>query len=901
MTEGSPFGLAAQVGQRLLLPDKLRVPHARSDAVARGRLIRLLNDALDRPLTVICAPAGYGKTTLLADWVKQSDLSVAWVSLDEDDDQPARFWAYVLAALQPVSAELADTWLTLLPPGDDVPDGFLVALLNELRAVDGDFVLILDDYHTIKSEVIHGGLARLIEHAPPQLHVVLATRATPFLPIARLAARDQLTELGGGDLSFTSDETEAFFRQVGLSALSGTDVSLLWSKTEGWAAGLRLAALSMLNRNDSSAFAAKLSGSNRRIADYLVDEVLVRQPPRVRDFMLKTAMLGRLCGPLCNAVLGRTLGYSQSILEHLERTNAFIISLDDERCWYRYHHLFGGLLRTRLHQAHPDLVAVLAHRASVWHEQNGSYDEAIKMALAGNDVERVAELIQANRSTMLEQGDHASLLGWLGELPPKLVRSRPSLSLAKAWALVPSRRLAEAEDCLADVEAAIAPARGKDDNSARVRVMRGEIPAVRAMMAMAEYDAPRLITACEQALETLPDNRESLRVFISLHLGVAHKLTGDFDAARQELVKVTRHRSSSTMLRYLGHYYLACIPQRQGHIREAEAILKSALEQVRSDTGGELPIAGLAHVALASLAYERNHLDAAERHLETALPLIERFWIEGPAREAYITLGRIELARGQRDKAMAHFMKSSEALRVYVPDPFMTQPPTPTLRLWIEMGYIENAMQIIEAVGRSQVADGLLGHQLAEKAHASAHLLIAHGRYDEALHLLEPVLAAFEQRGVGRQVIEVLVLRSIAMASLGDDADALMPLVRALLLARREGFIRTFVDEGPPMLRLLEMARVRRVCPEYVDQLIAAFPESDSALTPQDRSSLGPLTAREIEILRFAAGGLSAQKTAEKLVISIHTVREHQKHIYGKLDVHTRLQAVQRGIELNLL
>lgn len=898
---------------RMLLSTKLHVPRPRPDAVSRPRLVSLLNSRLDRPLTLICAPAGSGKSTLLAEWAATWRTPLGWLSLDSGDSEPARFWAYFVAALETAAPALGESArLVLQSSGLDPIEPFLDALMNEVTLEQRPITLVLDDYHTIESDQIHEGIRYLLDHLGERteagegqcaLRLVIASRSLPPLPVARLRVRAQLSEVNAPAMAFSTGEVTEFFRAVGLRGLSEHDMAVLLDKTEGWAAGLRLAALALEGHADASGFISSLTGSHRLIADYLTDELLRHQPPHVQELLLKTSILQRFCAPLCDAVLGQSSSGSQTVLEYLERSNLFVVALDNERHWYRYHHLLAELMRDRLDRAEPALVPELYVRASCWYEEHGLTQEAVEMALAAEDTERAARLVEAACDQVAMSSEMAVLQKWIEALPRGLVEARPRLCLAKAWSLIPREHLDEAETWLRHAEQCVYEGAGCEGVVESAREVLGEVAAVRAVIATVEYNVPRIIACSRAALELVPAERYYLRGLTNLGLGVAYAITGDLSAARQVLTEAVNLRSTAgnVLLTYLGLYHLANVANREGKLHEAAAFAQDALALARTTSGAELPIAGLAHITLAGLAYEWNDLDRAMAHVERGLELSKGWWVRDAVLEAYYTLARIRQALQDREGALSAHRRGYALAASHHARPFITHESIPNLRAWYRAGSLQDGLDWAQNLQQLTQAQGGLDPSRLWEAPAAAHLLFAAGRIEQAARLLAPLLEAVEQRGFNRQVVEVLVLRAILSSSKGDRGEAMIALVRALLLAEPEGYIRIFVDEGPAMRELLEQARTRGIAHGYVNRLLAAFGAEPRQGSPVAAPLVEPLSGRELEVLQLVAAGLSSREIADRLVITPGTAKNHVKSIYGKLAVHSRVQAVQRARELGLL
>jgi LuxR family maltose regulon positive regulatory protein len=877
-----------------LLATKLYIPPARPDLVSRPRLLDQLNAGLGRKLTLISAPAGFGKTTLLGEWAQQSEFRVAWVSLDEGDNDPARFWAYFVAALQAIHKGIGVSALAALQsPQPPLVEGLLTGLINQLADVPGPFVLVLDDYHTIHNPATHGALSSLLQNLPPQMHLVIATRADPPLPIPRLRGRGQLTELYQSDLRFTSEEISEFLNQVLGLGLSVEDVAALERRTEGWIAGLQVAAISMRGRDDIAGFVRAFTGSHRYILDYLSEEVLRQQSRGVQMLLLQTAILDRLSGELCDAVIGAdareedcSIVDSQSVLEYLERSNLFVVPLDDERCWYRYHHLFADLLRHRLQREKPDLVPELHRRASEWYERSGLIAEAVGHSLTSGDFEWAACLIQQHGWTAFTRGEMTTILGWIAALPADLVRSRPRLSVLQAWAMAKSGHLDGVDPCLRDIDH---------------HRLRGEVAAVRAYVAGVRGDLTRGVKLAQQALEHLPEENLLLRAIVAQNLGVAYHWSGDSAAPGQtlaEAVKLSRAANQSfqtlTAMAILGRVH-----EMQGSLRQAIATYEEALELASGPGNRPVPFAGMAYAGMAGPLYERNDLDGAMRCATEGIRLSELGGFLPYQVFGHCLVARIHEAQGDRDGAVGALQEAERlgqrcdyALPVALVAEFRA-------RLCIAQGNMA-AASLWAQERKLSSGDDLDSAREVEQT-AVARALTTQDRPGEALSLLARLSESAQAAGRIGSAIGIWTLQAPAFQAQGDPHEALSALERALSVAEPEGYVRTFVDEGEPMARLLRRALSQGIAPNYVARLLAAFGEEVELSSSAMDSLLEPLSERELEVLRLIVAGLSNPEIARELVIAVSTVKSHVNHIYGKLGVERRTQATARARELGLL
>lgn len=920
-----------------ILSTKLYIPPLRPNLTPRPRLIERLNRGLRQApgVTLISAPAGFGKTTLVNEWLRQSDLCAAWLSLDETDNDPVRFLTYLVAALQQIGHTIGQIGQGIVQTPHSAPtEAMLTVLINEIAATSTPFVLVLDDYHVIKAQSIHHALTFLLEHLPPHtgpggqcqgMHMVITCRADPPLPLARWRGRGQLTELREADLRFTSEEAAAFFNRISGLNLSAAQVKALVNRTEGWITGLHLAALSMQGHDDLTGFINGFTGSHRYILDYLTDEVLSRQPEEVQGFLLRTSILDRLSGPLCDAVVVRGAGEqrsrgendlsapppdssapwpvgppasSQEILEYLESANLFLISLDDERHWYRYHHLFADLLRHRLRRNSPGQLPALHRRASEWYEQNGLPAEAIGHALAAADFERAAALIEQSAREVLTRGEIAMLLSWLDNLPDELAHSRPRLRIFNAWARAMTGQPDAAESYLQDIDS---------------EGLQGEVAAVRAYMAFLQQDSCA-IELSRQALEHLPKQNSFMRSIMAMRLGTAYYWAlGDPVAAMRSLTEAISlgQAAGDSYLVLMATSTLGQAQQMRGQLYQAAETYRQALQlATRSSAQGEgrgrgsghpPPFAGLAHIGLAGLLYEWNDLDEAQRHAQEGIRLGERGQsvdvLQGGC--SYLTLAQVYQARGEVDNALEMMRKAEQFAQSHNQAYVIALAAALRARLWLVQGNVTAASRWAQERGLS--ANDELSYARETEYITLARVLLAQGQAGEALGLLARLLEAAQAAERMGSTIKVLALQALTFEAQGDVDRAVSALEQALCLAEPESYIRTFVDEGWPMAALLRQALSQGLAPSYTSRLLAALGESAGPASPVAQPLIEPLSERELEVLRLVAAGLSNREIAEELCLSINTVKAHTKNIYSKLNVRGRMQAADRARELDLL
>ena len=916
----APAGVAVS-RQDVLLATKLHVPARQPGFVPRPRLVEAVSEGLLRGLVLVCAPAGFGKTALLADWAQAAGRPVAWLGLDTGDSDPARFWRYAVAALDRALPGLADRVVPLLgPPPPRSFEGLVTALINELATVpgDGEVVLVLDDYHLIDSGLVHASVAFLLEHPPPGLHLVVASRADPPLPLARLRGRGQLAELRAAELRFTSGEAAAL-----LPGLAGLDVpdgaaATLTARTEGWAAGLQLAGLSLRGQVDVAGFVAAFSGSHHFVLDYLTDEVLAGQPEPMREFLLDTSVLDRLSGELCDAVTGRA--DSQAMLEHVERAGLFLVPLDEVRGWWRYHHLFADLLRTRLQQLLPGRAEALHRAAAAWCEEHDLADDAVHHAVAVSDAVWAARLIERHFDAYFLRGEIATIQRWLSALPAGLAESRPRLCMAQAWKALIATDFETAEVALDAAERALAhtadeafePSAGK---AASVLVnLPAAIALGRAYLAESRVDTAGMARFASQALAKLGQGEQMLDSVTRLQLAVADWLHGQPAAAERALLPlIARWRAAgqrSFALR--GCFFLGLAQRAQGKLDAAARTYRQLAESGALPGRTALATAGVGYEGLAELAYQRNELDAALRLVTDGISDLRQLNYPVPLAWGLATLAWIRQARGDQVGALEAM---GEAERV-APRPALAgvMVPAQRARLLLAQRDVVAAARWVEERGLGPCDE--LTYQREPEYLVLARVLLAQDRPAQALALLGRLHAAADAQGRTGSVIEITALQALALATTGEEDAAVDALARALILACPQGYVRVFADEGRPMSRLLDrliateqadraaargiplgcLAQVRRACdgkdagPGAGRQAAAAVP----GLVEQ-------LTARELEILVLLAAGKSNQRIARELVVTLDTVKKHVSHLLGKLGAANRTQAVTRARDLGVI
>jgi LuxR family transcriptional regulator, maltose regulon positive regulatory protein len=904
-----------------LLTTKLYVPSLKPDLVARRRLTERLNQGVRGRLTLISAPAGFGKTTLLGEWSLQSELPIAWVSLDEGDNDLGRFLTYLVAALGNMRTGVGEDVLEPLHSTQPPPmESILTALVNETTTLPEDFAVVLDDYHAIEAPQVHDAVAFLLEHLPPQMHLIIASRTDPPLPLARLLGGGHLTKLSAAELRFTLEEAVAFLNDTMGVELSPEDVATLEERTEGWIAGLQLAALSMQGREDLSGFIAAFTGSNRYVLDYLAEEVLQKQAESVQRFLLETCILDRLSGPLSDAVTGRSDG--QTMLEKLERDNLFVVPLDDERRWFRYHHLFSQFLLKELRRIRPGVVPDLHRRACDWFEREGLVAEAVSHAFAAGDSERAANLVEHIARTTLRRGELSTLRRWLEELSEDLVCSRPRLCLFYAWYNLATGQLDAIEPYLSKAEL------GSDaeDESLMITVgegdtqepfggedsseILGEVTTIRAAVAGLQGESSHAMDLSRRATELLTEDNQFLRCIIAASQGFAHRNRGDVAAASQAFAETAALGRSvgATYVALLAYKHLAELRMVQGRLRAAAEVCHQAFELV-TERGKRLPASSAAHVGMGKLLREWNQLDTATRHLMEGIELGERGGNVEIVFDGHLALARTRHASGDRVGAADALENARRLAERHGISAWAARVGAWQARMAAAQGDYWTGVRWSEECGL-HVEDELSYPREFEHI-TLARVLIARDQHDDALGLLDRLLRVAEAGGRGGRVVEILVLKSLGLQAQPRMDDAVAVLERALALANPEGYVRTFADEGAPMVALLEQFLKARkaqlssagqdVSPEYVAKLLTALGHTGVRVRGATGLFVDPISEREIEVLRLLALGTPNREIAARLYVSLDTVKSHLKHVYNKLGVHSRTQAVARAKELDLI
>lgn len=939
---GRADALPSPNGTSIIMTTRLQIPRLPLQHVPRSQVVALLEESVQRPLTLVSAPAGSGKTTLLAEWASTTTMPLAWFSLEAADNDPARFLSYLVTALSSLDERIDRSSLSVRQHDHE---SVLTALLNDLaQLLQRDTALILDDYHLITSKAAQDALLFLLEHLPARLHLLIGTRVDPPLPLARLRARNQLSELRAPELRFASQEVEAFVRAMGL-LLPHEATNLLEQRTEGWIAGIQLLSLILRGRDDALAFLRAFRGNHHFFVDYVLEEILAQQPPAAQRFLLQTSILERLTGPLCDAVTRQTGG--QAALAAFVRGNLFVSALDDTATWYRYHPLFAESLRSHLLKQEPELLPELYRRASCWYEQQGDEEEACEYAFLAGDLPHAATLLAELVPHLIEQGKFRRMLQWLSQLTPVLINDSPALSVASLWTYC---RSGSTQQIIEQFEQQFQ--KYIHHNAEYWIDMQRELTVVQAWAALYRDDIPRTINLVRETLRSLshPNNAHfrsdrlseassegalsvgtrALRQLIALRLrivlGTAYRAAGDLEAAERVLLETlyTGTNNSVHPLNLFANISLADLYEARGRLRAIECLYREmgqALDQLNHPS--PLFIA-LAQVRSAALFYEWNRLEDAESAAQRALALAHDLDFPDPflVLQSLRVLVRVALARGDSEHArelltrVNHDLKGRQATN-QMP---LLQGAIPAYsipaRLALATGQLERAedWERMQDIHIDDPIKSLFSSWDYFDYVTLARLLLARGRarrnateLAQALSLLERLQHAIEHQGYTGWSIEIQMLTALVLQASGKIKRALTTLGSVLPQAEAEGYVRLFADEGQPMADLLaQIAAFTSASASYFQRLLAAIPSArtapvDATSGTQHQPLLDPLSTREQEVLRLLAAGSSNRQIAEQLVISLHTVKLHVKHIFAKLSVINRTQAVARARDLHLL
>lgn len=906
----------------VLVTTKSTIPPLRQDIVPRKRLYAQLNQAITTKLTLVVAPAGYGKTTLLAEWINNQNnhidviardntsTSFTWLSLDTSDNDPRRFWTYITAAFAHIQPDIEHKVLTLLQSSQIRPiETILATLINELAASRQPTMLVLDDYHLIDTPAIHETLTYFIEHLPVHVQLIVASRVEPPLPLARFRARREVTEIGGNDLRCTYDEAASLLHLALNTKLDTQDIQVLVNRTEGWMAGLQLAALSLQSPQDTALQLASLQGNDRYIWDYLIEEVIQQQPSTVQRFLIYTSILDRLNMSLCDAVMDdqqkhnstsepTTTDTKMSMLDYLERTNLFTIPLDNQRHWYRYHHLFSDVLRARLQAVDLTIVPVLHRRAAHWYAEQSLTTEAIHHALAATDYTYAGQMIEQIAQTMIMSGEIVTLARWLEELPETTISAR--LYMSRAWIAMLYGNLDHIEHWAALAEQTLNRGVPSDDHTQ----LRAEIAAIRSFLSLVNFDFPRLHELVNEARASLSENDWFTQSVLTMNMGLSHILdSNDTVAANAMLLEAARvsEEHGNIVVAVSSLSQLAELQMYQGKLHEAEASYDRAIQLAMKQNRNQLPIASLAYIGKGQILRERNDLSAAQYYVTRGLELDEQ-WGKLGAFDGYIVQAYVNQALGDIAGAEEAIRQAVEIARSHIVSRYAIDAiKALEAKLALHRGDVAKAVALVEQYLQS---DDHMAYVNEWWLQVMARVRVAQRHGNAALEILDPLFETMEQRRWMGSVINLHIIQALAFESLGDIPQAVTAVTKALELAKPEGHVRVFLDEGAPMKRLLQKALEQDIVPQYVSSLLDAFETSNVMNTPQtDTTPAGfePLSEREREVLTLIADGRSVPEIAQLFVVAPSTVKTHVKHIYRKLDVHNRVQAIARAREYGLL
>ncbi len=895
-----------------LLKTKIAIPPLRAEFVRRNRLLDRLDmglvnaDGFARQLTLVSAPAGYGKTTFVCDWINSltpsplpvgegQGVRVAWLSLEETDNDPTRFLAYFIAAIRQVHEGFGkSTSGLLLSPQRPPIEVILTLLINELSAIPSPLILVLDDYHVIHTLSIHEQMKFLLEHQPGHLHLVVLTREDPLLPFARLRARNQVMEIRQEDLRFTFEESADFLKRVMGLNLTSAQIAALEGHTEGWIAGLQLAALSMRGIGDVDGFIEAFTGSSRYILNYLIEEVFERQPPEVKEFLLKTSLLERLCAPLCEAVISDRLSVgsdrlsvdsdrlavsSEKILEYLEHSNLFIIPLDQSQTWYRYHRLFLELLRHRLRLSGLN-EAELHIRASQWYEGENLIGDAIQHALSAQDWGRTARLIGAASENMLRHGEYVTLLNWCGRLPQQVVYSSGDLCLVHAWAGLMASQFDIAAPLLDRAEQLAEP-----DSD-----FLGQVASAQAFLARAKRDNALTIEKSEQALALLPETEISMRGIIAMNLGLAYWHEGNLTEAEPVLRQACdlSGKSGNEIALLTSQIFLARIPAAQGKLHRAAAMSEELLR-----TGAQIPHLCQSYYDLATIHCEWNDLPKAWEHFEQGFVLSQRSGNVEFQQAGFLLRAILAHAQGDDARATDALTEANEMAKDF---PAVIR--SRVAAFGVQMALAREDPQML-ARWEPQVNAEVDAHSFHRfMGLTRPRLLIARGKKEEAAEALKAIYETASRSGWGYGMIVVRILQSLAAKNVDE---AMQFTSDALRMGKPEGFVRSFVDAGIAVVPILHEAARRGIETVYVNGILSGMGEKPKKTGAGAGSMIEPLSGREMEVLRLVTAGMSNREIAAQLFISAGTAKTHVHNLCGKLGAHNRTEAAMRAKELGLV
>lgn len=908
-----------------ILSTKLSVPPLRSRLVNRSRLFQKLDQGLEYGFALVSAPAGYGKSTLVSAWLKEKQHPGLWLSLDEKDNEIFRFLSYLGAAfaeVNPLANATLESALQFHQQSD--VETLLTPFLNQLVQLASPLSIILDDYHFIQNHDIHQALTFLLEHRPPGLHIIIITRADPPLPLAKLRARSELVEIRQADLCFSTNEATAFLNHTMGLGISSEDVESLTARTEGWIVGLQMAGLSLRGREDISRFIRSFNGEDRFILDYLFEEVFQSQSEDVQDFLLKTSILKQLCVSLCDAVI--QTGNSGTILQSLERNNMFLIPLDDRRKWFRYHYLFQDLLKGHLKQVLPENITLLHQRASAWHANENDLENAIDHAFAAGDFEIAAQLIERVIKQEEVLNKLVAIRAWMDKLPPRILESHPWLEVYRGWVDFETGLRETAEQHLDVLEKSLETV--MDANDPQKHHIHGHIAVLRAYAAIGKEDISRALEMGKKALALLPED-DRMRSSAAVALGAAYWARGDvtqteqaFRVAREAGLRISHIRGAPATT------YIGIQQVKQGQLQAAVATFTDAWQLATLPNGTETPLAGFARVKLGDVLREQNNLALASDHLNKGMELCKQLGQVDVLVDAWACLGRYQLTTGDLDGTWESLQSADRLARQSMVDHWLLcWIDNLRVKAWLADGNLEAARTWAKNSGL--LLEGPFSYQHDLHHQNLARVLVAEGSitgseqsYRDAESLLEKLIAKARQAGWVHEEIRLRVMQALNYQAFEKKEEALQSLLEAATLAVPGRYIRVFLDDGKPIWRLLTSlaktlanqvrlkkmtAQKQAMLQKYISELLSAF-DADygqsrpaSPAVPKIESLVEPLSPRELEILKLLIQGCSDKQIADNLVIARETVHKHLKNIYGKLDVHSRAEAVVRARNLGML
>jgi len=896
-----------------ILLTKLSIPQSRPALVHRQRLIEQLNIGLQRKLTLVSAPAGFGKTTLVTDWLQTvgdnllSPFHVAWLSLDEGENDPVQFLIYLIASLvrsEAIGDKFGNVLQNLLQSPQPPPlNSLLISLINEISSSPDQIIIIFDDYHRVQAQPIHEILIFLLENLPPLTHLVITTREDPNLPLARLRAQNQLSDIRASDLLFSPKEAGEFLNQVMGLSLSVEDIAILVTRTEGWIAGLQLAAISMQGKDDVANFIQAFSGSNRLVIDYLIEEVINQQPEDVQKFLLQTAILNRFSGSLCNVLTSRSDG--QVVLEALERANLFIIPLDNERRWFRYHHLFADLLQQRLKSSPEINIQDLNIRARDWFSEHGMEREALQHSLLAKDFEEAAKLINRLSMEVVQKGEYRTVSDWINSLPDDIQQEHPFLWALDVWALRMEGRFEAAETRIAEVEEALKnPAQGA---SADLEAIKGLINSHKAYIAFIRGNLEETISISWESLDQLPQDMLVIRTLTALYLGVALRYQGNLKEALEIYLKTLPYGKQlvGSSIAVFCFTHLSDLYYDLGKLQKSKEMAEQAIQFTNQHTGRpDLPFTGHAYVCVGRVLRQWGYLTEALEIIQRGVGLCRQWNVADVLALACNELADINFSLGEKELAQDALQESLQIYQEFSP---WASGLVAAHQVKHSLGFGEIEPAIEWLGGTDLKANSPIDLSRDIEFLTLARVFIAQNKLDEGLALLDRISEVSDEIGKKYTTLEAMILQAKALFIREDTEKAMERLEQALTLGEAEEYIQIFVDEGLPIARLLYETLSRGIAPEYVQRLLAEFPveqpEQAARIQMQTHDSewIEPLTDREIEVLRLVAEGLSRQEIAAQLVLSLNTVKTHARNIYGKLGVNNQMQAVGKARGLGLL